>query len=538
MTAVQGGCEKPLCANREDEWMNDNVLLMNQMTKVYPNGFVANKDVTLSVNRGEIHALLGENGAGKTTLMKMLFGFEKPEAGQIFIEGKEVKIKNALEAIHLGIGMVHQHFMLVPSMTVTENLILGDIPKGPLFTIDSRKAVETCMELGQKYNMVLEPEKRVMDLSVGGKQKLEILKALLHGARILILDEPTAVLTPQETGELFETLKMLARDGHTIIFISHKLDEVIQICDRYTILRRGRVTGTGSIESETPSSLSAMMVGREIDLDMHKKPITFREKILEVKDLVYVNDFNKKAVNGISFSIRGGQIMGIAAVEGNGQNEVAEIITGLKKATAGHVLLVGEDITDRTIRERRDSGVAYIPEDRMVDGCSASASIIDNLVADRFFKPEFCKSLFVNRKAAEEEAVRLIEEYSVACMDKSSPVGSLSGGNIQKVIVAREFTSGAKLVVANQPTRGIDVGAAEYIRRRLVDISRKDGVGVLLVSADLVELLSVSDSVLVMVDGKISAYFPDASQVDEYRIGEYMLGVKRQSEEEIGGAAS
>ena len=378
----------------------------------------------------------------------------------------------------------------------------------------------------------------MMDLSVGGKQKLEILKALLHGARILILDEPTAVLTPQETGELFETLKMLARDGHTIIFISHKLDEVIQICDRYTILRRGRVTGTGSIESETPSSLSAMMVGREIDLDMHKKPITFREKILEVKDLVYVNDFNKKAVNGISFSIRGGQIMGIAAVEGNGQNEVAEIITGLKKATAGHVLLGGEDITDRTIRERRDSGVAYIPEDRMVDGCSASASIIDNLVADRFFKPEFCKSLFVNRKAAEEEAVRLIEEYSVACMDKSSPVGSLSGGNIQKVIVAREFTSGAKLVVANQPTRGIDVGAAEYIRRRLVDISRKDGVGVLLVSADLVELLSVSDSVLVMVDGKISAYFPDASQVDEYRIGEYMLGVKRQSEEEIGGAAS
>lgn len=213
-------------------------------------------------------------------------------------------------------------------------------------------------------------------------------------------------------------------------------------------------------------------------------------------------------------------------------------IQGLKKATAGHVLLGGEDITDRTIRERRDSGVAYIPEDRMVDGCSASASIIDNLVADRFFKPEFCKSLFVNRKAAEEEAVRLIEEYSVACMDKSSPVGSLSGGNIQKVIVAREFTSGAKLVVANQPTRGIDVGAAEYIRRRLVDISRKDGVGVLLVSADLVELLSVSDSVLVMVDGKISAYFPDASQVDEYRIGEYMLGVKRQSEEEIGGAAS
>lgn len=516
--------------------MNDNVLLMNKMTKVYPNGFVANKDVTLSVNRGEIHALLGENGAGKTTLMKMLFGFEKPESGHIFIEGKEVKIKNALEAIHLGIGMVHQHFMLVPSMTVTENLILGDIPRGPMFTINSRKAVETCVELGKKYNMALDPEKRVMDLSVGGKQKLEILKALLHGAKILILDEPTAVLTPQETVELFETLKMLARDGHTIIFISHKLDEVIQICDRYTILRKGRLAGSGTIESETPSSLSAMMVGREIDLDMHKEPAEFKEKVLEVKDLVYVNDFNKKTVNGVNFSIRGGQIMGIAAVEGNGQNEIAEIITGLKKATAGRMFLGGTDITEMTIRRRRDMGVACIPEDRMVDGCSAESSITDNLIADRFFKPEFCKNMFVDRKAVENEAVRLIDEYSIACMDKSNPIGALSGGNIQKVIVAREFTNGARLVVANQPTRGIDVGAAEYIRHRLVDISREDGVGVLLVSADLVELLSVSDSVLVMVDGKISAYFPDASKVDEYTIGEYMLGVKRQSDEEIGGA--
>jgi len=516
--------------------MSDNVLLMNKMTKVYSNGFVANKDVTLSVNRGEIHALLGENGAGKTTLMKMLFGFEKPEAGNIFIEGKEVKIKNALEAIHLGIGMVHQHFMLVPSMTVTENLILGDIPRGPMFTINSRKAVETCVELGKKYNMVLEPEKRVMDLSVGGKQKLEILKALLHGAKILILDEPTAVLTPQETGELFETLKMLARDGHTIIFISHKLDEVMQICDRYTILRKGRMIGTGEIGSVTPSSLSAMMVGREIDLDMHKEPVEFKEKVLEVKDLVYVNDFNKKTVNGVNFSIRGGQIMGIAAVEGNGQNEVAEIITGLKRATAGHVFVEGTDVTELTIRKRRDLGIAYIPEDRMVDGCSADSSITDNLVADRFFKPEFCKKMFVDRKAVENEAVRLIDEYSIACMDKGNPIGALSGGNIQKVIVAREFTSGAKLVVANQPTRGIDVGAAEYIRHRLVDISREYGVGVLLVSADLVELLSVSDSVLVMVDGKISAYFPDASKVDEYMIGEYMLGVKRQTDEEIGGA--
>lgn len=516
--------------------MSDHVLLMKEMTKVYPNGFVANKDVTLSVNRGEIHALLGENGAGKTTLMKMLFGFEKPESGQIFIEGKEVKIKNALEAIHLGIGMVHQHFMLVPSMTVTENLILGDIPRGPMFTIDSKKAVQTCIALGKKYNMLLDPNKRVMDLSVGGKQKLEILKALLHGAKILILDEPTAVLTPQETGELFETLKMLARDGHTIIFISHKLDEVIQICDRYTILRRGRVTGTGSIEKETPSSLSAMMVGREIDLDMHKEATEFRQKVLEVNDLVYVNDFNKKVVNGVSFSIRAGQILGIAAVEGNGQNEVAEIITGLKKPSSGKIMLEGMEITTQSIRSRREAGVAYIPEDRMVDGCSATSSITDNLVADRFFKPGFSKKLFVNKKAIEAEAVKLIDEFSVMCMSKENNIGALSGGNIQKVIVAREFTSGAKLVVANQPTRGIDVGAAEYIRHKLIDISRESDVGVLLVSADLVELLSVSDSLIVMVDGKISAYFPDASEVDEYTVGEYMLGVKRQTPEEIGGA--
>lgn len=517
--------------------MSDNVLLMNKMTKVYPNGFMANKDVTLSVNRGEIHALLGENGAGKTTLMKMLFGFEKPESGQIFIEGKEVRIKNALEAIHLGIGMVHQHFMLVPSMTVTENLILGDIPKGPMFTIDSKKAVETCISLGKKYNMLLDPEKRVMDLSVGGKQKLEILKALLHGAKILILDEPTAVLTPQETVELFETLKMLARDGHTIIFISHKLDEVIQICDRYTILRKGRVTGTGSIAQETPSSLSAMMVGREIDLDMHKKPTQFRRKILDVKDLIYVNDYNKKVVNGVSFSIRAGQILGIAAVEGNGQNEVAEIITGLKQASSGKITLDGMDITDKSIRTRREAGIAYIPEDRMVDGCSTTSSITDNLVADRFFKPKFSKKFFVDKKTIESEAERLIDEFSIACMSKDNNIGALSGGNIQKVIVAREFTSGAKLVVANQPTRGIDVGAAEYIRHKLIDISREADVGVLLVSADLVELLSVSDSLIVMADGKISAYFRDASTVDEYMVGEYMLGVKKQTAEEIGGAA-
>lgn len=516
--------------------MSDNVLLMDKMTKIYPNGYVANKDVTLSVNHGEIHALLGENGAGKTTLMKMLFGFEQPESGRILIDGKEVKIKNALEAIRLGIGMVHQHFMLVPSMTVTENLILGDIPKGPMFTINSKKAVETCIELGKKYNMLLDPQKRVMDLSVGGKQKLEILKALLHGARILILDEPTAVLTPQETGELFDTLKKLARDGHTIIFISHKLDEVIQICDRYTILRKGRMIGTGDVASETPSSLSAMMVGREIDMDMHKGPTKFGEKILEVKDLVYVNDFDKKVVNGVNFSIRSRQIMGIAAVEGNGQNEVAEIITGLKAAMAGDVKLDGIDITSESIHNRRESGVAYIPEDRMKDGCSSTSSITDNLIADRFAKPEFCKKFFVNRKAVAQEADRLIDEFSVLCMNKDNNVGALSGGNIQKVIVAREFTSGARLVVANQPTRGIDVGAADYIRHKLVDISREEHVGVLLVSADLTELLSVSDSLIVMVDGKISAYFPDASKVDEYMIGEYMLGVKRQSEDEIGGA--
>ncbi|MBQ9987819.1 MAG: ABC transporter ATP-binding protein [Erysipelotrichales bacterium] len=517
--------------------MSDNVLLMDKMTKVYPNGFVANKDVTLSVNRGEIHALLGENGAGKTTLMKMLFGFERPDGGRILIDGKEVKIKNALEAIHLGIGMVHQHFMLVPSMTVTENLILGDIPKGSMFTIDSKKAVETCIELGKKYNMVLDPTMKAMDLSVGGKQKLEILKALLLGAKILILDEPTAVLTPQETKELFETLKILAKDGHTIIFISHKLDEVIQICDRYTILRRGKQVGSGDVAKETPSSLSAMMVGREIDLDMHKDEVKFGEIVLEVKDLVFVNDFDKRVVNGIDFAIHASQILGIAAVEGNGQNEVAEIITGLKKASVGEVILAGTSITNKTIRDRRELGVAYIPEDRMVDGCASSVSIKDNLVADRFFKPKFSKNFFIDQKAIESEADRLIKEFQVMCMDKGNNIGALSGGNIQKVIVAREFTSDAKLVVANQPTRGIDVGAAEYIRHRLVDISRQEGVGVLLVSADLTELLTVSDSLMVMVDGKITAYFEDASKVDEYMIGEYMLGVKKQSEEEIGGAA-
>lgn len=513
--------------------MSENILLMDNITKVYPNGFCANKDVTLSVNKGEIHALLGENGAGKTTLMKILFGFEKPDGGKIILEGKEVKIKNASEATKLGIGMVHQHFMLVPSMTVTENLILSNIPVGPLFTVDNKKAKQLCIELGEKYNMSLDPNAKAMDLSVGAKQKLEILKALSHGAKILILDEPTAVLTPQETVELFDTLKLLAKEGHTIIFISHKLDEVIQICDRYTILRKGKQVGSGNVKDVTPTSLSALMVGREIDLNMNKETYKPQEKLLEVENLTYVNDFNKKAVDSISFSIHKGQILGIAAVEGNGQNEVAELITGLRKPSAGSIKLAGEQLVGKSIRQIRDAGVANVAEDRMSEGCATSISIRENLVSDRYSSKRFCNGIFVKRKEVIKEADKLIEDYQVSCMSKDDNMDSLSGGNIQKVIVAREFSSGAKLIVANQPTRGIDVGAAEYIRHRLVDSSRKDNTAVLLVSADLTELLSVSDSLLVMVNGKITAYFPDASKVDEFMVGEYMLGAKKQSEEEI-----
>lgn len=519
--------------DKEEKNLPEEMILMKNITKVYPNGFVANKDITLSIRKGEIHGLVGENGAGKTTLMKILFGIENQEEGQIFIKGKEVKIKDPLHAIALGVGMVHQHFMLVPSLTIAENIVLGMEPvQGIRF--DMKKAVEMTREVSRKYNLGVDPLDRVEDISVGQKQKVEILKALIRGAEVLILDEPTAVLTPQETEELFGELQKLRDDGYTIVFISHKLNEVKQICNRVTVLRNGRVIGVEEIGNVTEQDISRMMVGRDVILKIQKYKPEPKKVVARVEHLYLKNNDGKEVLKDVNFTVRQGEILGVVGVEGNGQNEITEVLTGMNTNYTGDILVDGVDIRSKTIRQIRELGVSHISEDRMTFGAAANTSIMDNLISDRYYKKSLNRGLLDMKKIGEITNT-LIKDYRIKCDNFSQPVRMLSGGNIQKVIVAREFSSEMKLIVANQPTRGIDVGATEFIRRKLIEISRKEDVGVLLVSADLNEALETSDSLIVMHNGEIVAYFEDASQVSDFELGEYMLGIKKQTVEELRG---
>lgn len=509
---------------------------MQDITKIYGNGFIANKDVTLSVNSGEIHALVGENGAGKTTLMKILFGMEEPQGGKIYLKGEEVKIANPLDAIDKGIGMVHQHFMLVPSLTVAENVVLGIEPVNKRRQFDFAKAVQMTQDLADKYNFRLKATDKVADLSVGLKQKVEILKALIKGAEILILDEPTAVLTPQETQELFKELLLLKENGHAIIFISHKLEEVMQLCDQVTVLRHGYTIGTDVIENLDETKISRMMVGRDVVLKIEKDDPSPKEKLVEVKGLRYLNEDGRCVVDGVDFSIRAGEIVGVAGVEGNGQSEVADIIAGMLPYSIGSVKVNGQEIHGKSIRQIRDLGVAHISEDRMKSGCAADLSVKENIISDRFNQKEYRFGPFLNGKKINALVDRCIEEFDIACDDRDEQIRMLSGGNIQKVIVAREFTSGANVVIANQPTRGIDVGATEMIRKSLIRMAREKNVGTLLVSADLNEVLEVSDRLLVMRKGKVVAHFPKANEVSEDLLGEYMLGIRTMTPEELEAA--
>lgn len=510
------------------------VLCMENITKIYSNGFMANKDVNLVINEGEIHALVGENGAGKTTLMKILFGMEDFQGGRVLLDGKDANISNPLDAIAKGIGMVHQHFMQVPSLTVAENVTLGIEPgKGLMFS--QKEAMEITQQISDKYQLKVNANARISDLGVGLRQKVEILKALVRQCRILILDEPTAVLTPQETQELFVQLKALKKDGIAIIFISHKLEEVMELCDRVTVLRAGRTIGTDVIENLNPVKISRMMVGRDVILKIEKDPAQPKEVILQVDHLKYKNAEDVMMVNDVTFAIRSGEIVGIAGVEGNGQNQVAELIAGMLSPTDGSICVSGKSTKGKGIRAIRQMGVAYISEDRMVYGCAANLPIRENIMADRIHTKEYRKfGLFVDTRKINQRIDELIEEFEIACDDRTQPVRMLSGGNIQKVIVAREFTSGANLILANQPTRGIDVGTTEMIRKTLVRKAREDGVATLLVSSDLNEILEVSDRLLVMKDGRVVAHFPDASKVGADLLGEYMLGVKRMTQEEMG----
>lgn len=514
--------------------MANEVLRMEGITKIYPNGFIANEGVTFAIEENEIHALVGENGAGKTTLMKILFGMEIPQHGAIYINGKKEKIENPLDAIAKGVGMVHQHFMLVPSLTVAENVTLGVEPTKGVF-LDYEAAVSATQAISEKYNFNVDARAKVRDLSVGQMQKVEILKALIKGAKILILDEPTAVLTPQETAELFEQLFKLRDSGVSIIFISHKLEEVMHICSRATVLRHGKSMGTHFVKDLDEKSLSKLMVGRDVVLKFEKDAPVLGEKVVELKNVTKVNKIGQTVLDNISLTIREGEVVGVAGVEGNGQTELGDAIAGMTEISEGEILLNGKSTKGKKIREIRDMGLAFIAEDRMVQGVAAEMSIEMNIMADRITKKEFRKGIFVDNKKVRDTAIQYIKDFEIACDGPESKARMLSGGNIQKVVVAREFTSGANFIIANQPTRGIDVGTAEMIRRAIVDKSRKEKTATLLVSADLNEVLEVSDRLIVMRKGRIVAVFPVANQVSEETLGEYMLGVREMSPEEMEG---
>lgn len=508
------------------------ILRMEHIRKVYPNGVVANSDITFAVDRGEIHALSGENGAGKTTLMKMLFGEEQPTRGDIYINGEKTVISSSAAAIRLGIGMVHQHFMLVPSLTVIENMILGVEPKKGL-VIDRRLAEKQVSEISEKYNLQVPPHAKIQDLTVGQKQKVEILKALFHGAKIIILDEPTAVLTPQETHELFHELKILRDSGYTIIFISHKLNEVRELCDRITVIRRGQTMGVYSLKDVDEEAISQLIVGHDVALHLEKKAADRGETAIEVKDLTMMDILGKKKLDNVSFCAKRGEIFGVAGVEGNGQTELVEALSRNASFNSGSIRILGRDISRMDIRQLRGLKVSHIPEDRMTTGIAGSLSITENAMADKSYDEKFCSRLgLLRKKNIQEYGRQMVERYNVFCKDPDVDISSLSGGNIQKVVLARELSSSPEVVIADQPTRGVDVGATEFIRRELIKL-RDEGKCIFLVSSDLNELLGLADRLIVLSGGKISAYFSDTSSLTEEDIGQYMLGVNKQSQQEI-----
>lgn len=501
------------------------LLRLEGITKVYP-GVVANRNVSFELREGEIHALCGENGAGKSTLMKIIFGMERPSEGRIVLEGREVEIGSPQKAIELGIGMVHQHFMLVPSFTVAENLVLGIEPSR--FTrIDRREALRRTREIAERYNLAVTPEAKVEDIGVGMRQKLEILKALYRGAKILILDEPSAVLTPQETEELFEELLKLKEKGHTIVFISHKLKEVKRISDRVTIMRRGEVTGSFESSAVSEEHISELMIGRVVVKAREEEAPELGELVLSARDLSFHSSSGKALLNHVSFDVRSGEILGVVGVEGNGQTELIRILTGSAGSYEGGLELLGKDIKGAKLRELRSAGLSYVPEDRIKTGTAVDAAVWENLITNRIDEADFSRGCVLDRKAMRSYADGLIDEFDISCPGPDNPVSTLSGGNMQKVVVARECRDGTTLLIADQPTRGVDVGAAERIHRKIRHMSRL-GVAIVLVSADLSELLDLCTHLIVLFEGRITASFRKSEELDETELGFYMLGVKEQ----------
>ncbi|MCZ6528697.1 MAG: ABC transporter ATP-binding protein [Chloroflexi bacterium] len=508
--------------------MSEPVLRLVGISKRFP-GVLANDQVDFELAPGEIHALLGENGAGKTTLMNVVYGLYEQDEGQIFINGEEVEIHDPNDALARGIGMVHQHFMLVPVMTVTENMMLGHEtthgPRlGPLSDLDQERVAEEIKALGVQHGLPIDPEAYVQDLSVGEQQRVEIVKALYRGAEVLILDEPTAVLTPQEAEDLFAVMRSLIAEGKSIIFITHKLKEVLAIADRITVLRDGKVVGTAEPAQTSEEELATMMVGREVILQVEKGPAEPGEAVLEVQNLNVQNLREQSVVRGVSFSVRAGEILGIAGVQGNGQAELVEALTGLAPVEGGHVFMNGQETTHLRPRAITEMGVAHVPEDRHRHGLVLTYPLDENLVLQTYYLPPFAKRSFLQPKEVRENAKRLIQEYDIRTPSIGTHASSLSGGNQQKVIVARELSRDIRLLIANQPTRGLDVGSIEFIHTRIIE-ERDEGVGVLLVSSELDEILSLSDRIAVLYAGEILAVMP-AREATKERLGLLMAGVR------------
>ncbi|RIK31878.1 MAG: heme ABC transporter ATP-binding protein [Anaerolineae bacterium] len=508
---------------------NDIVLEAKSITKKFP-GVLANDQVDFDLHRGEIHALLGENGAGKSTLMNVLYGLYKPDSGEVTVEGVQMQLNSSRDAIKHGIGMVHQHFMLIPVFTVTENIMLGaetdhraSPNEAPLVKLDRAKVAQKVRDLSHQYGLDVDPNAVVGDLPVGVQQRVEIVKALYRNANILILDEPTAVLTPQEAEDLFRIMHDLTAKGVSIIFITHKLKEVLAVADRITVMRAGRVVGATVPEESNEQKLAEMMVGREVILTVQKKPAQPKEEVLAVQDLRVKDVRGLEAVRGVSFAVREGEVLGIAGVQGNGQTELAEALSGLRATEGGHFLINGKDLTGNPPRPITETGLANIPEDRQRHGLVLSYSIADNLVLCDYYRPPFGKRGIIQQKEVDKNARKLVEEFDVRTPSPFTAAGKLSGGNQQKVIVARELSRPVKLLIASQPTRGLDVGSIEYIHKEIIAM-RDRGVAVLLVSAELDEIMSLSDRIAVMYRGEIVATI-DRKDATRERLGLLMAGV-------------
>ncbi len=494
------------------------------IVKTFP-GVVANDGVELTVERGEIHCLLGENGAGKTTLMRILYGLYQPDEGTIALNGKIVTISSPRKALEYRIGMVHQHFHLVPTLTVEENIILG-LNEGPNLLLHSRKTRARIRALAEEFGLEVDPQAKVWQLSVGQQQRVEILKALYRDADVLIMDEPTSVLTPQEVNGLFGTLRSLVDAGLTIVFITHKLDEVMQISDRVSVLRKGTIVGTVHTAETDKRTLARLMVGREVVFRVEKPLVDRGEIVLSVKDLHATNDRGLKALNGVTFDLHASEILGVAGVSGNGQHELSEVLTGLRRATHGEAVLQAQDLTSCSAREIADLGVAHVPTERIRVGTVPSMTIRENLLLKRYRQAPFSRWGFLNDTAAKDHAEEAMQEYSISAPHDGVAAKLLSGGNIQRLVLARELCGDPALIIAAHPTYGLDVGATEQVRETLLK-QRSDGAAILLISEDLDEILQLSDRILVLFEGEIMGVLP-ADDADPNEIGLLMAGSRRQ----------